>query len=206
MLRRTRPLPFAVDLICSYRGSRFAAPGGFNSPLASRRCAHQSERSSRRSRHEIAHVAEHTVTPLKSKAPDGTQEAASNRGMYLGALVNRAYDMVLENSFDRGDELDADKEGILLVQKAGYAGTGLSEFLSLLAERNKGQAEKNGLFASHPETQERIGKVKQLAASKPGAACRALHLVHHVHPTPRPLSDRLRSSARLTGGESRQPS
>ena len=34
--------------------------------------------------------------------------------------------MVLENSFDRGDELDADKEGIVLAQKAGYAGTGLS--------------------------------------------------------------------------------
>ena len=34
-------------------------------------------------------------------------------------------------------------------------------------------AERNGLFASHPETQERIGKVKQLAGSKPGAVVAA---------------------------------
>ena len=32
--------------------------------------------------------------------------------------------MVLENSFDRGDELDADKEGILLVQKAATQAPG----------------------------------------------------------------------------------
>ena len=76
--------------------------------------------------------------------------------------------MVLENSFDRGDELDADKEGIILAQKAGYAGTGLAEFLTRLADRNKAQAEKNGLFASHPETKERIAKVKQLAGVEAG--------------------------------------
>ena len=93
--------------------------------------------------------------------------------MFLDALANRVYDMVLENAFDRGDELDADKDGILLVQKAGYAGTGLADFLTRLAERNKGQAEKNGLFASHPETQERIDKLKQLAGSKPGAVVAA---------------------------------
>ena len=55
-----------------------------------------------------------------------------------------------------------------MAQKAAYSGTGLSDFLSRLAERNKGAAEKNGLFASHPETQERINKVKQLAGAKPG--------------------------------------
>ena len=49
----------------------------------------------------------------------------------------------------------------------------MSEFLTQLAERNKGQAEKNGLFASHPETQERITKLKQLAGSKPGAVVAA---------------------------------
>jgi predicted Zn-dependent protease len=126
--------------------------------------------------HEIAHVAQkHTVNAIrKSKGIQiGTGETLSNRGMFLDALANRAYDMVLENSFDRGDELDADKEGIFLVQKAGYAGTGLSEFLARLAERNKTQKEKNGLFASHPETEERIEKVKQLAGAKPGAVVAA---------------------------------
>ena len=135
--------------------------------------------------HEIAHVAQkHTVNAIrKAKGVQiGTSETSSNRGAFLGALANRAYDMVLENSFDRGDELDADKEGILLVQKAGYAGTGLSEFPARLAERNKAQAEKNGLFASHPETQERIAKVKQLAASKPGAVVAARYTATIKYP------------------------
>jgi hypothetical protein len=110
--------------------------------------------------------------------------------------------MVLENSFDRGDELDADKEGIILVQKAGYAGTGLSEFLARLAERNKGQAEKNGLFASHPETQERIGKVKQLAGSKPGAVVAARYTTNiKYQPTPlTSVATVVEGSAGLTGG------
>lgn len=123
--------------------------------------------------HEISHVTQkHTVNALrKSKGVQlAAGETLSNRGMFLDALANRTYDMVLENSFDRGDELDADKEGILLAQKAGYAGTGLGDFLTGLAGRNKDQAEKNGLFASHPETQERIAKVRQLAGAKPGAA------------------------------------
>ena len=110
--------------------------------------------------------------------------------------------MVLENSFDRGDELDADKEGILLVQKAGYAGTGLAEFLARLAERNKGQAEKNGLFASHPETQERIGKVKQLAGSKPGAvvAARYTSTIKYQPTDLTKIATVVEGSAGLTGG------
>ena len=88
------------------------------------------------------------------------------------------------------------------MQKAGYAGTGLSEFLTRLAERNKGQAEKNGLFASHPETQERIGKVKQLAGSKPGAVVAARYTsTIKYQPTPlTSVATVVEGSAGLTGG------
>ena len=61
--------------------------------------------------------------------------------------------MVLENTFDRGDEIDADKASVQYTQKAGYAPATLADFLTRLDERNKDQAERNGLFASHPETQ-----------------------------------------------------
>jgi predicted Zn-dependent protease len=78
--------------------------------------------------------------------------------------------MVLENSFDRGDELDADKVGVDLTQKAGYMAASLGDFLERLDERNKNQGEKNGLFASHPETKERIDKIRRLGASAAGNA------------------------------------
>jgi Zn-dependent protease with chaperone function len=123
--------------------------------------------------HEIAHVAhKHTVNAIrKSKTVQlGTSEALAARGPFLDQLANRAYEMVLENSFDRGDELDADTSGVALALKSGYAPGALGDFLSRLAERNKNQAERNGLFASHPETRERIDKIKTLAAAKTGAA------------------------------------
>jgi hypothetical protein len=170
-------LPWTFIVLDTDGVNAFAAPGGFVHITRGALALIKSEAElAGVLGHEIAHVAQkHTVNAIrKAKGVQiGTSETSSNRGAFLGALANRAYDMVLENSFDRGDELDADKEGILLVQKAGYAGTGLSEFLARLDERNKTQAEKNGLFASHPETQERIAKVKQLAASKPGAVVAA---------------------------------
>jgi hypothetical protein len=115
--------------------------------------------------------------------------------------------MVLENSFDRGDELDADKEGIILAQKAGYAGTGLSEFLARLAERNKGMAERNGLFASHPETQERIAKVRQLAGSKPGAtvAARYIGTIKYAPVDLTKIATAVDGSAGLAAGEKPKP-
>jgi predicted Zn-dependent protease len=203
----TRPkLPWTFIVLDTDGVNAFAAPGGFVHITRGALALIKSEAElAGVMGHEIAHVArKHTVNAIqKSKGVQiGTSEASSNRGAFLGALANRAYDMVLENSFDRGDELDADREGIILVQKAGYAGTGLSDFLARLAERNKSQAEKNGLFASHPETQERIGKVKQLAASKPGAVVAARY-TSTIKYQPTDLTNVavvVEGSAGLTGG------
>jgi predicted Zn-dependent protease len=122
--------------------------------------------------HEIGHVAhKHTVNAIKkSNAVKMGSEAASARASFLSNYANKAYEMVLENSFDRGDELDADKVGVELAQKAGYASASLGDFLERLDERNKNQAEKNGMFASHPETKERIDKIRKQAASSASSA------------------------------------
>ena len=123
--------------------------------------------------HEIGHVAHsHTVDAIeKNKAVQlGTSETLSSRGPFLDLLANRAYEMVLENRFDRGDEMDSDKVSVTLAEKAGYAPGKLSEFLTHLAERNKDQAQSNGLFASHPDMKARIDAVTKLAGAKKGAA------------------------------------
>jgi len=203
----SRPkLPWTFIVLDTDGVNAFAAPGGFVHITRGALALIKSEAElAGVMGHEISHVAQkHTVNAIrKSKGVQiGTGETLSNRGMFLDALANRAYDMVLENSFDRGDELDADKEGILLVQKAGYAGTGLSEFLTTLAVRNKSQKEKNGLFASHPETQERIGKVKQLSGSKPGAvvAARYTSTIKYQPTELTSVATVVEGSAGLTGG------
>ena len=203
----TRPkLPWTFIVLDTDGVNAFAAPGGYVHITRGALALIKSEAElAGVMGHEVAHVAQkHTVNAIrKSKGVQiGASETASNRAAFLDELVNRAYEMVLENSFDRGDELDADKEGIILAQKAGYAGTGLSEFLARLAERNKGQAEKNGLFASHPETQERIGKVKQLAGSKPGAlvAARYTSAIKYQPTDLTKVAVVIEGSAGVTGG------
>jgi predicted Zn-dependent protease len=126
--------------------------------------------------HEIGHVThKHTVNAIKkSKAEQlGSETAGAKAGGARGALLelvaNKAYGLILENAFDRGDELEADKTSVTLLQKTGYSPASLADFLARLDDRNKDIPQPNGLFASHPETKERIEKVRQLAAGKTGA-------------------------------------
>ena len=78
--------------------------------------------------------------------------------------------MLLENAYDRGDEMDADKNGVMVANKAGYSPVGLGEFLTRLAERNKGLKDRSGLFASHPETQARLDALSKVVAGEKSPA------------------------------------
>ena len=71
--------------------------------------------------HEIAHITKkHTVNAIqKNKGFKMASDAAPGSGAYVGALANAAYDNIVEKGFDRGDEEDADQEGIRLANKVG---------------------------------------------------------------------------------------
>ena len=156
--------------------------------------------------HEIGHVAhKHTVNAIqKNKAVQlGANETLSARGPFLEKIANTAYEMVLENAFNRGDEMDADKVSVQLTQKLGYAPATLADFLGRLDERNKDQAAHNGLFASHPETKERIEAIrKQAAAAKTTALGEARYRANvKYQPTPiTAIALVTEGSAGLTGG------
>src|SRR4029453_12247576 len=75
--------------------------------------------------------------------------------------------------------------GVALAQKAGYAPVALADFLARLDDRNKDQPAKNGLFASHPETKERIDKVRAAAGATAGASDESRFKMNvHYEPTP----------------------
>jgi beta-barrel assembly-enhancing protease len=122
--------------------------------------------------HELAHVTKkHTLNSIKkNKSVKLTADMAPGSNALISALANATYEQIVEKGFDRGDEEDADQEGLRLANKAGYAANGLGIFLGKLAERNKGVPTRNGLFASHPETQGRIDKLTRQAASEKLAA------------------------------------
>ena len=122
--------------------------------------------------HEVGHVTrQHTINAIrKNNAVKLGSDQAGGRAGLIAAAANAVYDNVIENAYDRGDELDADRVSLELTQKAGYKTSTLGDFLNRLDQRNNSQKERNGLFASHPETKERITKIGQLAASAKAAA------------------------------------
>jgi predicted Zn-dependent protease len=126
--------------------------------------------------HEIAHITKkHTVNAIrKNKGFKLASDAVPGSNEYIGALANAAYDNIVERGFDRGDEEDADQEGIRMANKAGYNAAGLGTFLGKLAERNKGVTTRNALFASHPETEGRLNKInRQIKSEKLSASATA---------------------------------
>jgi beta-barrel assembly-enhancing protease len=119
--------------------------------------------------HEVAHVMKrHTAKAIqKSNTIKLATDLVPGSADYIRELGEAFYEDIVENKYDRDDENDADQEGVRLANKAGYNPSGLGTFLTKLMERNKGETERNGLFASHPETRDRIAKLdKQITSEK----------------------------------------
>jgi predicted Zn-dependent protease len=123
--------------------------------------------------HELIHVTEkHTIRAIqKGKLVQmGADESLSGNAALFSKLVDKATEVVMAG-FGRAEELEADSKGVVIANKVGYAPAGLSDFLTTINERNKDSSEKQGLFASHPEMQERFDKLaatlkkEQLAAT-----------------------------------------
>jgi beta-barrel assembly-enhancing protease len=144
----------------------FAAPGGFIHITRGALALIQSEAElAAVLGHEIAHVtAKHTLEAIKKSNLTSTA-AQMSRSAFLSAVAERGYAVVLENSFDRGDETESDRVGITLANTAGYAPQGLGSFLTRLAERNKGLTDRSGMFASHPEARARQDALAKTIAS-----------------------------------------
>jgi predicted Zn-dependent protease len=115
--------------------------------------------------HEITHVTEkHTISAIKkNNAKEFGMEMSPSGGLtkaVISKIADRATDMVLAG-FGRSEELESDEKGVVLTNTIGYAPTGLGTFLTRLTERNKDAADRRGLFASHPEMQERLDRLQK---------------------------------------------
>lgn len=117
---------------------------------------------------EVAHVTQqHTIRAIQKgkvvqmAAKDRT--ASSNPELFR-RLTDEAYKIVFAG-FGRADELDADAHGIGFAAGSGYAAGGLGAFLATLKVRNGSSNERQGLFASHPEMDERMQKLAAMAQS-----------------------------------------
>jgi hypothetical protein len=92
------------------------------------------------------------------------------RNDFLEKAMAKGYALTIENAWSSGDEEDSDAAGVALANSVGYSPGALSAFLARLADRNKGLSDRNGLFASHPQTKNRIEAINSLISEEPLSA------------------------------------
>ena len=168
----TRPnLPWTFIVLDTDGVNAFAAPGGYVHITRGALALIKNEAElAGVLGHEIIHITEkHTIRAIqKSKAVQmGAAETLSGSSSLMERAVTATYDNIVERGFGRAEENESDEQGVALANKTGYAPNGLVAFLTTLKDRNKESKEKRGLFASHPEMQERLDRItKQIASQK----------------------------------------
>ncbi|HTM26466.1 MAG TPA: M48 family metalloprotease [Vicinamibacterales bacterium] len=146
--------------------------------------------------HEITHVnVKHTVRAIeRSKAISmGAEQAGSGsvRNELIARLADKAFQTLFNGEFSREDENEADQVGVRLASKLGYGPQGIVDVLKLIDARNNGREDRNGLFASHPATKDRIQKLeKQIAAEKlTGSATADARYKQHISFDAKPVTE-----------------
>jgi predicted Zn-dependent protease len=167
----TRPaLPWTFVVLDTDGVNAFAAPGGYVHITRGALALIKNEAElAGVLGHEIIHITEkHTIKSIqKSKAVQmGAAETLSGSSSLMELAVTATYDNIVERGFGRAEENESDEMGVTLANKIGYAPNGLAGFLTTLKDRNKESKEKRGLFASHPEMQERLDRITKLIAAK----------------------------------------
>jgi predicted Zn-dependent protease len=173
-LQSARPqLPWAFGVIDDPGFNAFAAPGGYvfvTKGLLDR--VDEAELAGILA-HEITHVVDkHHLKALKSKAQAGllTQLVGSQLRSDLSGAVSGQVMALAKNIYssglDRGDEFDADRNGVALAARAGFDPYGLPSVLQQL----RTAAPDNALFtltlATHPPAQDRLDQLEQAMGSR----------------------------------------
>ena len=188
----TRPnLPWTFVVLDTDGVNAFAAPGGYVHITRGALALIKNEAElAGVIGHEIIHITEkHTVNAIqKNQAVQmGAAETLSGSAALMDRVVTAVYDNIVERGFGRAEENESDEHGVTLANKVGYAPLGLNGFLITLKDRNTASKEKRGLFASHPEMQERLDRITKLVASKKMTATATLESRYSKHITFKPV-------------------
>src|SRR3954466_4773063 len=151
----------------------FAVPGGYvyvNRGLIER--AQRMDQLAGVLGHEIGHVVRrHSIKQMQ-------QEQGANIGVTLACVLTNVCNSqvgqaavqvggtALFAKFSRGDEAEADEEGVKNVIRAGISPNGIPEmFQILLDERSRNPTAVEGWFATHPGEEDRIRATQALISN-----------------------------------------
>ncbi|HET7765188.1 MAG TPA: M48 family metallopeptidase [Burkholderiales bacterium] len=127
--------------------------------------------------HEIGHyLARHSVDQLRDAKSRTAFASVLGVVPGVGALAGLGV-LGAGFSYTRDHEREADRIGVMLMNKAGYdASEAAKVWDNLLLEleaRPGGNPSKNGFFASHPPAEERQSALAELARTMPGGTTNA---------------------------------
>ena len=169
-------------IVDSKEVNAFAVPGGF--VYVNRGLIERTQRMDQLAGvlgHEIGHVVRrHSIKQMQ-------QQQGANIGVTLACILTRICDnqagqaaiqvggTALFAKFSRGDEAEADAEGIKNVVRAGISPNGIPEmFQILINERTSNPSAVEGWFATHPLEEDRIAATKAIIATYDPALLRSL--------------------------------
>lgn len=163
------PYHIAVYVVDSPIMNAFAAPGGYI--IVFQGLVGKTERPEQLAgviAHELQHIykrhttraiIEHTSTSFLLAAMAGDFSGA----MVYGAEAARTLGML---RYSRTHEKEADTEGMELMVRSGINPKGMVEFFEILKEQSPEMAGLLEYLSSHPDTQERINYLKELAEQR----------------------------------------
>ncbi|NLI00141.1 MAG: M48 family metalloprotease [Chthonomonadales bacterium] len=112
--------------------------------------------------HEVGHIdARHSAKQM-------SQQIAANVGILVLLKGKTAQDIgslttdLLNLSYSRSDEYEADHRGISYAHKAGFKATGLLTFFAKLQEMEKGKQQGAEVLRTHPLTTARMDRVQKI--------------------------------------------
>jgi predicted Zn-dependent protease len=90
--------------------------------------------------------------------------AAMFGGDAFGELAGRAAGTLAATRYQRGDELEADREGLALLQAARVDPRGMVDFFGTLAAEGRDAPRFATYLSSHPQTADRIAALRGFVA------------------------------------------
>lgn len=162
-LQTERPdLPWRFGVIDTSTVNAFAAPGGYVFVTKGLFALLRSEAElAGVLGHEIAHVLRrhHLEALEKQLNVSMAKDVAGMLVEYDSALVDKVVDAGMElysKGLDRGDELEADRMGVVIAARGGYDPYGLPAALLTLHGMSPGTSDVGWMFETHPSTGDRL--------------------------------------------------
>jgi predicted Zn-dependent protease len=164
-----QPFPFTFGVVDDPKVNAFAGPGGYvyvhtGLLLKARNVSEVAAVMA----HEISHVTLRHVSQAVARQEQaailGAGVAMVSDNPTLGQVAGTGLS-IYNLHYDRQAEADADRNGVLLMQRAGYDPNGMITMFRLL--ESEGGRQGGGFLSSHPSTGDRIERLQSYVRTLP---------------------------------------